>query len=62
MRVTKLGGSNFWPDCAIWYAEGRLKTNDPAELKEENSREICAPDAIVRSDDGPERRHFTYGP
>jgi 2-methylcitrate dehydratase PrpD len=37
------------PICAIWHAEGRLKTNDAAELKGQNSREICPTDATLGS-------------
>ncbi|CAH2401896.1 hypothetical protein MES4922_30328 [Mesorhizobium ventifaucium] len=38
------------PVCAIWHADGRLKTNDPAELKGQNSSENCPADATLRSD------------
>ncbi|WP_246678445.1 GNAT family N-acetyltransferase [Mesorhizobium sp. B2-1-5] len=39
--------------CAIWDAEELLKTNNPAELKAQNSSEICPPDATLRCDFNP---------
>jgi hypothetical protein len=36
--------------CAIRHAEGRLRTNDSAESKGQNSREIFPPETTLRSD------------
>lgn len=55
-RLATMTGDAKWqmsispPICAILYAEGRVKKNDPAELKGQNSSEICPPDATLRSD------------
>ncbi|WP_376705251.1 GNAT family N-acetyltransferase [Mesorhizobium sp. ISC25] len=41
------------PICAIWHAEELLKTNNPADLKGQNSSEICPRGATLRFDFNP---------
>ncbi|MCP9233053.1 GNAT family N-acetyltransferase [Mesorhizobium sp. LMG 17147] len=41
------------PICTIWHAEELGKTNNTADLKGQNSSEICAPGPTLRSDFNP---------
>ncbi|MER9072732.1 N-acetyltransferase [Mesorhizobium sp. M0904] len=41
------------PICTIWHAEELHKTNNTADLKGQNSSEICPPGATLRSDVNP---------